>query len=699
MDILIKELSKDIILSIADITRLRKYISKKFNNKNSKSNAMILAKTINSIIDKHLEGISETYQPTVKQSLYKNTILGKSSGVSKKNIFDEIVSLDALAEEISTTLHQWVKSNSDIDVSFDEIHEFVEVQKFSEIPTIERTRAEDNDNKQAVALIPELTFEHPLPHIDYEDILNACETVNTTVAAEEETLLSHGQEKEAVIEQNAVQEIPYGYEENIASNYDDPTGIKVICISDEDIALAYEYEDEMDSSWEIDEVQLLDKDTHKDEHELDNDIEDLMFMVNYNAFYTFNKRQSNSSETDDFSDSDDAADQVLAKAISFLQHFIKLIQKYFKILLPHLKILKAESIAYWRFVNPKIKAICMSVYERTDRRLGDVSEHSNRLGRKVLEKSRGYLGTLWGKLRRARDADSDNLKNDMMVILKIDVRSTLETACGHIRKNGSIVLKHFKDSFEYKKVVLISLLLFVTIIYHPIYMNTDDSASKQKTRDIAAEIMDITGRKLDLDLGIDLTNPIEKLDNFTQLLRTIKTEEVGIETNLASDTDYNRKKSSSPKSPTLEQSYPGVPENFLFSPFNEGKLKAFLDGRNSILAQEAYFPVIVETSKEHNLDPRLLFAITGQEQSFVPAKGTNALKIANNPYNVFGSWQKYNTDISDSTEIAIKTVIRMLKDRPDASNPFKWMNRTYAEDPDWWIGMAAIYEMLVEESE
>ena len=123
-------------------------------------------------------------------------------------------------------------------------------------------------------------------------------------------------------------------------------------------------------------------------------------------------------------------------------------------------------------------------------------------------------------------------------------------------------------------------------------------------------------------------------------------------------------------------------------------LKKWLNDRNSILAEQPYFNAIIDTAKEYNLNPLVLFAITGQEQSFVQAKKTNAHIIANNPFNVHGSWKKYNTDIFDSSAIAAKTIIRLAKGCPEGTNVFKWINRKYAEDQNWWIGVNKIFKQL-----
>lgn len=133
-----------------------------------------------------------------------------------------------------------------------------------------------------------------------------------------------------------------------------------------------------------------------------------------------------------------------------------------------------------------------------------------------------------------------------------------------------------------------------------------------------------------------------------------------------------------------------------------GMLKEFLNKRNSILTDEPYFSTIIDVSKRLNINPLLMFAILGQEQGFVPRDNIYAYKIVNNPFNVFGSWRKYNTNIKDSSEIAARTLLTLSSDKPQDEDIIKWINIRggkggYAEDENWWIGVKSIFEKLKSE--
>lgn len=137
--------------------------------------------------------------------------------------------------------------------------------------------------------------------------------------------------------------------------------------------------------------------------------------------------------------------------------------------------------------------------------------------------------------------------------------------------------------------------------------------------------------------------------------------------------------------------HPFLPEHFDYVDVDEVKLKEYLTKRNSLLTDDKYFYDIIKSSKEFNLNPLILFAITGQEQGFVPRTDKNAEKIANNPFNVFVSWRHYNKNLKDSSEIAARTVINLAKGNENDINMFRWINRLYADDPDWYKGVEELF--------
>lgn len=137
-----------------------------------------------------------------------------------------------------------------------------------------------------------------------------------------------------------------------------------------------------------------------------------------------------------------------------------------------------------------------------------------------------------------------------------------------------------------------------------------------------------------------------------------------------------------------------LPDDLMYKNVNITDLKEFLQSKNSLLVEEPYFSTIISVSKDFNLNPLVMFAITGQEQSFVPKTDKNAHEIANNPFNVFYSWKHYNTDIQDATSIAARTIINLCKNRPNNIDAFTWVNRKYSEDKNWSKAIRSIFSQL-----
>ncbi len=134
---------------------------------------------------------------------------------------------------------------------------------------------------------------------------------------------------------------------------------------------------------------------------------------------------------------------------------------------------------------------------------------------------------------------------------------------------------------------------------------------------------------------------------------------------------------------------------FPYERINIFALQSYLDmERQSMLADYETLQTIIHLAYQSNIDALLLFAIIGQEQGFVPNTPTTDARILNNPFNVFHSWQDYNTTLTDSTLIAIRTVKRRLSSYNGQGCPIEWLNGIYAEDPNWHVGVKLIYDKL-----
>ncbi|MDQ6418063.1 hypothetical protein RB620_01305 [Paenibacillus sp. LHD-117] len=138
-----------------------------------------------------------------------------------------------------------------------------------------------------------------------------------------------------------------------------------------------------------------------------------------------------------------------------------------------------------------------------------------------------------------------------------------------------------------------------------------------------------------------------------------------------------------------------LPAELRYAEVDRALMEAYLNDRGSILADAPYLNAIIQTARDFDIHPAVLFAITGQEQSFVPRSHKKAKEIANNPFNVFYSWEKFNTTIEQSSAIAARTINRLSKDKPTDMDPFVWINREYAEDPNWSIGVRSIFSDIM----
>jgi murein DD-endopeptidase MepM/ murein hydrolase activator NlpD len=142
-----------------------------------------------------------------------------------------------------------------------------------------------------------------------------------------------------------------------------------------------------------------------------------------------------------------------------------------------------------------------------------------------------------------------------------------------------------------------------------------------------------------------------------------------------------------------------------YRPLDFTAMIEYLNKRNSMLATKEILTMIDTAAKESGVDPYLLIAITGAEQSFVPKSNKSANQIVKNPWNVFGSWKtgkgsKLTTE--KSAKIAAKTIIKLSAGRPTDRNPIEWLSAKdnpkgfYADNPQWWKDVSSFYEQFLK---
>lgn len=137
-----------------------------------------------------------------------------------------------------------------------------------------------------------------------------------------------------------------------------------------------------------------------------------------------------------------------------------------------------------------------------------------------------------------------------------------------------------------------------------------------------------------------------------------------------------------------------IPEVYRYTPWHLKSVYTYLESKNSKLIEKDYLTTIETLSEKYYINPLLLLAIIGQEQGFVPADNTDANEIINNPYNVFVSWKKYNTNFEDATVICLNTINTALRNRPANTDLIDFLNDKYSEDKNWSNGVKSIYNAL-----
>ena len=124
----------------------------------------------------------------------------------------------------------------------------------------------------------------------------------------------------------------------------------------------------------------------------------------------------------------------------------------------------------------------------------------------------------------------------------------------------------------------------------------------------------------------------------------------------------------------------------------------WLQRRDSALATMEFANACIKAGRRYNVNPLLLVAITGQEQSFCPAGSPAAM--LRNPWNTFGSWQNTDHPVEKSAMYAAECIARLSGGRPEGFHPVAWLNSTdnkggmYATDPNWWKGVSAFFREL-----
>jgi|GEM_PF-3612707 len=152
---------------------------------------------------------------------------------------------------------------------------------------------------------------------------------------------------------------------------------------------------------------------------------------------------------------------------------------------------------------------------------------------------------------------------------------------------------------------------------------------------------------------------------------------------------------------TYQVVFAPVAQSYLrYQPIRVEALFAFLRAGGSAFTW-GDIETIVQAARAAGINPLLLMAITGQEESFVPRSWPAAQQIVNNPFNVNVSWRKYNTNLADAAQIAANSIrLKLSTPAPSGEDAIAWINDPrnpdglYATDPHWADGVRAIFWAL-----
>jgi murein DD-endopeptidase MepM/ murein hydrolase activator NlpD len=120
------------------------------------------------------------------------------------------------------------------------------------------------------------------------------------------------------------------------------------------------------------------------------------------------------------------------------------------------------------------------------------------------------------------------------------------------------------------------------------------------------------------------------------------------------------------------------PKALQYQAVNANVIIAFLQGKDSALANATAVNDIISGAQSHDINPLLLFAITGAEQSFDPVNGdtpSDVIMIADNPFNVGGTWQNGGYTLAQSADVCANFLAERLSQAPPSgTSAIEWIN-------------------------
>lgn len=144
-----------------------------------------------------------------------------------------------------------------------------------------------------------------------------------------------------------------------------------------------------------------------------------------------------------------------------------------------------------------------------------------------------------------------------------------------------------------------------------------------------------------------------------------------------------------------------APQKLKYEDIDPDWLVGWLKKKKSALASLQFVQACIKAGKKYDVNPLLLVAVTGQEQSFCPLG--SSIAMLNNPWNVFGNWQNTDLSVEKSAMYAAECIARLSSHRPANIHPVAWLNSQqnpsgmYATDPLWWMGVSYFFQQLLSD--
>ncbi|MFD1674120.1 hypothetical protein [Alicyclobacillus fodiniaquatilis] len=150
-------------------------------------------------------------------------------------------------------------------------------------------------------------------------------------------------------------------------------------------------------------------------------------------------------------------------------------------------------------------------------------------------------------------------------------------------------------------------------------------------------------------------------------------------------------------------------QQLAYQPVNAQLLYQYVHDRGSIFSL-IDIETIISAAQKYDVSAVLLIAITGQELSFIPASNPDASEMEENPFDVEapgssgpGNWSTFHVSLQYSADIAAGTVHnKLIFPPPSGESPIQWMNDptnpygSYAQDPNWWVGVSDFFQSITD---